>query len=170
MKKRTKRTLIFVVLLLLILVLCYCVHVYIINSQFSTMAKQGKERRIMLLYKTDHITLLNVCRKLIKEKREGGWSEERYDIRFKPHPEVSKLPQLILRLKPTWVFINNERVMIEMFGGLDHFGFHAFSEGFLEEDQKEYGDKKLLDGLWYYDDGYRKVANYDQYIESIKPK
>jgi hypothetical protein len=144
--------------------------VYITKFYFPKMIKQVKERKIMLLYKTDHSALLVACRKLIKDKHEGKWQEGRYNVNFKPHPDAAKLPETILKLKPTWVWINNERVMIEMLGGLGHFGVHAFSKGFPEAEQKKYGDKKLLDGLWYYDDGYRKATNYEQYIESLRPE
>lgn len=171
LKKRTKTIIILIAMPIFIGVLYYFgMCVYNVKFYFPQMAKQGKERRIMLLYRIDHAALLDACRKLIKEKREGKWQEGRYDVSFRPHPDAARLPERILKLKPTWVWINNERVMIEMFGGLDHFGIQAFSRDFPEADQKKYGHKKLLDGLWYYDDGYRKTANYDQYIESLRPE
>jgi len=170
-KKRNKIILILFATLLLFIAVLFQLYryggaVYV----FCKLTKQAKEGRIRLLYRTDHATLLDACRKIIKDKREGKWPEGRYNVSFRPHPDAAKLPETILKLKPTWLWINNERVMIEMFGGLDHFGVYAFSKGFSEADQKKYGNKKLLDGLWYYDDGYRKATNYDQYIESLRPE
>jgi hypothetical protein len=144
------------------------IFVYIDKFAIPEMIKEANERRLILLYRTDHATLLDECRKLIKESREGKWPEECYYVSFKPQPDSAKLPEIILNLNPTWVSIGNERVMIEMHGGLDHFGVRYFSKRFSEVEQ--YGNKKLLDGLWYYDDGYRKVTNYDQHIESLRPE
>jgi len=145
-------------------------YVYMTKFFFPKWHEEGNERRLILLCKTDHAALLDGCRKLIKENREGKWQEGRYVVRFRPHPDSAKLPETILKLSPTWVWISNERVRIEMFGGLDHFGVHYFCEGFSEAEQKKWGNKKLLDGLWYYDDGYRKATNYEQFIESLRPE
>jgi hypothetical protein len=65
-----------------------------------------------------------------------------------------------------------------MLGGLDHFGVYAYPLDYEKQPHasKELGHKKLLDGLWYYDDGYHHCANqeefeeYDKYIESLRPK
>jgi len=153
------------------MVLCYYGnYVYITKFWFPKWLKEANERRSILLYKTDHAALLDGCRKLIKESREGKWPEETYDVSFRPHPDSAKLPETILKLNPTVVFIENDRVMIAMSGGLDHFGVHYFSEGFSEAEQKKWGGKKLLDGLWYYDDRYRKATNSEQYIESLRPE
>ncbi len=171
MKKRTKIILVLASLPLVIIVLFFCgTLVYFDKFLFPKMLKEANERRSILLYETDHATLLDGCRKLIKENREGKWQEERYVVSFRPHPDSSKLPETMLKLSPTWVSIGNESVMIEMFGGLDHFGVRAYSEGFSETEQEKYGDKKLLDGLWYYDDRYRKATNPEQYLESLRPE
>jgi len=169
MKKRTKIILILASLPLVFMVLCYYGnYVYITKFWFPKWLKEANERRSILLYKTDHAALLDGCRKLIKESREGKWPEECYYVSFKPQPDSAKLPEIILKLNPTWVSIGNERVMIEMHGGLDHFGVRAFSDEFPE--QKQYGNKKLMDGLWYYDDSYRKATNPEQYLESLRPE
>jgi hypothetical protein len=42
-----------------------------------------------------------------------------------------------------------------MHGGFDHFGVYAYPEDFKEpHDSFRYGDRKLIDGLWYYDEEY----------------
>ena len=79
----------------------------------------------------------------------------------------------------TYAYINyNGRVILEMAGGLDHFGVYAYPEDFKKPPHasEELGHKKLLDGLWYFDDGYQYCSNpqefeeYDKYIESLRPK
>lgn len=171
MKKRTKIILIFVFLPIFFMVLCCCGwYVYMAKFFFPKWYEEANERRSILLYETDHAALLDGCRKLIKESREGKWQEGRYVVSFRPHPDSSKLPETILKLNPTVVWISNERVMIAMSGGLDHFGVHYFCEGISEAEQKKWGGKKLLDSLWYYDDGYRKATNPEQYLESLRPE
>ncbi|MHC4394134.1 MAG: hypothetical protein ACYS1A_00630 [Planctomycetota bacterium] len=171
MKKRTKIILILASLPLFFIVLYNLgLYVYLTEFCFPKWQEEANERRSILLYKTDHAALLDGCRKLIKESREGKWPENLYSVNFRPHPDSAKLPETILQLNPTVVFIENDRVMVAMSGGLDHFGVHYFCEGFSEAEQKKWGGKKLLDGLWYYDDGYRKATNPEQYLESLRPE
>ena len=69
MEKRTKIILILAALPLIITVLYHFgLFAYIAKFYFPKMAKQGKNRRIILLYETDHVILLDACRKLIEEK------------------------------------------------------------------------------------------------------
>jgi hypothetical protein len=133
-------------------------------------AKDVKKRKINLLYETDHLQLKSVCVKLLDEAKKGKWEfGVRYTIRRNPVSGIENMPALILQLKPTCVYIEREVVMIEFAGGLTHFGVM-----YIGEEAKDTvmwpGDKKLVDGLWYYDDGYQKNPDYEEYIESLKPK
>jgi len=62
--------------------------------------------------------------------------------------------------------------MLEMMGGLDHFGVYAYPEDYKPPPHAgfELGDKKLIDGLWYYDDGYRGNPEYGKRIEALLQK
>ena len=128
---------------------------------------KANSRMPILLYETDHRALLNACRRLIDQGYKG-----RYNIRIDRDPEVDSFPKEILQLKPTYVYIRDDNVaMVEMMGGMSHFGVLAFPDGFKRPPQGTgYGDKKLIDGLWYYDDGYRSNPDYDKKIEALRPK
>ena len=106
-------------------------------------------------------------RKVFGPTRSGDskWEYRQYAIRSIPDPNIDKLPEPILRLNPTYIWIRPTGLLVEMLGGLGHFGVTAFSE-----ENHEYGDKKLLHGLWYYDDRYREVPDYAKVIESLRPK
>lgn len=137
------------------------------------MQARAQRIRVRLLYRTDHESLLLACRELSKKKAAGILKSRMYNVLFDPHPEAAKFPTAILELEPNYVFIDNDgRIMIEMLGGLDHFGVNAYPEDYEKSsDMEKLGDKKLLDGLWYYDDGY--LANpddYDKQIESLRPE
>jgi len=128
-----------------------------------------QRKRVHLLYKTDHQVLLDACRELSRRAAAGDLKYGKYDVRSDSHP-----PQLILDLGPNHVFIRYDgRVMLEMMGGLDHFGVYAYPEDYKKPPVIGFklGDKKLIDGLWYYDDGYRvRPEDYDKRIEALRPK
>ena len=136
------------------------------------VAEDERARKVRLLYQTDHQQLLQACRELSKQVFAGDLKPGEYQIRYTPHPRVSQFPRAIVNLQPTYVVINQEgTVMVEMLGGLDHFGVWAYPEGFPERLQAfKYGDKQLTNGLWYYDDGYDLFSDYEQEIEAMRPK
>ncbi len=58
-------------------------------------------------------------------------------------------------------------MMIEMHRGMDHFGVDLYAEDFREPyPDFKYGDRKLIDGLWYYDEQYQWSHKYDEVVES----
>lgn len=128
-----------------------------------------QRKRVHLLYKTDHQALLDACRELSRRAAAGDLKHGMYYVRSDSHP-----PQPILDLGPNHVFIRYDgRVMLEMMGGLDHFGVYAYPEDYKEPPVMGFklGDKKLIDGLWYYDDGYGvPPEDYDRRIEALRPK
>ncbi len=82
---------------------------------------------------TDHLTLLAACRELSQQAQEAEMCGV-YQVRFNGGNEVvSEFPKPILDLKPSYVVIRPDAsIMIEMVGGLVHFGVRAYPEGFIE--------------------------------------
>ena len=103
-----------------------------------------------LLHHTDHEALLVACRSIMKDDYIGE-----YDLRgSNKRPNAARLSKEILALKPQRVTVFDDgRVVIEMLGGMSHWGIVAHAEDFKEpyEDYKP-GNKKLIDGLWFYSD------------------
>ncbi len=139
----------------------------------------SRRERVKLLYKTDHQALLAACRELSKEIIDGNLPNGPYYLRSGPDRKVPEIPRPILKLRPTYAFVNyTGRVILEMAGGLDHFGVYAYPVDYEKPPHAsdELGHKKLLDGLWYYDDGYQYCASvkeyeeYDTQIETLRPK
>jgi len=79
---------------------------------------------------------------------------------------------VILDLEPTYIYIDqNGRVMVEMLGGLHHFGVYAYPEDYkYKEPISAYGDKELIPGLWYYNDGYQETPDYGKKIDALIEK
>jgi hypothetical protein len=126
------------------------------------------ELRIRLLCKTDHHALLDACRELSQRAARGELQHKKYFV-YARGPEVSTFPRAILDLEPSTVTIDETgRVMIAVVGGLGgHFGVVAYPEGFeVSYPSFKCGDRKLIDGLWYYDDKYSQDPRYDKKIDT----
>ena len=168
MKKRNKIIIYTIIGIPLICFVLYSLLMFVVvMCKFVDLKRDTRQRQVLLLYETDHKALLEACRKVLKEAREGKWEYRQYPIRYIPDPNTDKLPEPILRLNPTYIRIGKDSVMIEMLGGLAHFGVTAFSE---ENEYEGLVGKKLLDGLWYYSDGYCEIPDYEKVVESWRPK
>lgn len=132
--------------------------------------KVEKQRKVRLLSETDHQALLEACRELSERVSAGDLEPDGYLVRYKPHPETSRFPQLILDLEPMRISIKSDRsIRVEMHGGYHHYGVIAYPENFEKPSHSfKYGDKKIIDGLWYYEDGYN--PKYDKKIDELIKK
>jgi len=122
-------------------------------------AQRGRER---LFYQTDYAQLLAACRALSQRSVDGDLKPGNYHVHLgDPAPESQTFPQVILDLEPGIVQIESEgKVWLELLPGPEYFGVFAYPEG-----QKDRGDVKLIDGLWYYDSDYRDA--YPEYMKKI---
>lgn len=135
------------------------------------LGQQAQRMRARVLCKTDHQVLLEACREVLT------WTDlepgRRYLIRSAPRrPEVSEFPQAIIDLAPNYVSVHRDGYMkLEMHGGMDHFGVYAYPEDYQKLFHNfEYRDRKLIEGLWYYDDGYLHNPEYDKRIDALIQK
>ncbi|MCK5269345.1 MAG: hypothetical protein KAJ46_01115 [Sedimentisphaerales bacterium] len=123
------------------------------------------QRRILILYHTDHNALLKKCRKLMEEIKLDDIVTKPLDA---PDPQLKKFKHYrkkILNLNPTFVYVYPNMVNIEMCVTSFSVSISAFPENV-----EGWGDKKLLNGLWYNDKGYSMVSNFEKYLQSLKPK
>jgi len=139
------------------------------------MTLQSNRTRVRLLCKTDYLTLLESCRELSKHAARGDLKPGRYQVRGSSRdPKSSNFPKPILDLAPSYVYIDENdsgRVMVEMLGGLGHFGIIAYTEDYKKPFPNfKYGDRELFPGLWYYDDNYERNPKFDKRIDAIMQK
>ena len=126
---------------------------YGFHSSMGEAKEEIQQRESRLLYETDHRALLEACRDVLAMAATGDLKESFYKIHNNRHPspEASRLPQLILQLDPMYVFVDGRCLVVEMYGGLYHCGVRAYPKDFEPPySNYKYGDKKLIDGLWYY--------------------
>lgn len=180
------------ILKIILALLTVFVVIYILYILFNLLFFTQKERKkiqqleIRLLCETDHQALLDACRDVLRMYNRGDLKKSQYWIRDShfaerlhyPTPSSEKviLPKVILDLEPAMIDIGQDgRIMIEMLGGLSHFGVYAYPEDYKYKGPiSAYGDKELIPGLWYYDDGYHEKPDYykeiDAFIEKYKKK
>ena len=148
-------------------------HYLYVRPWIADSDRQTMRMRVSLLCETDHEALLEACRELSRRAGRGDLKPGRYDVRSDRHSKVSQFPQPILELAPGYVYIDendSNRVMVAMHGGLDHFGVEAYTEDYKKPSFVgfKFGDKELIPGLWYYDDGYdHNPLLYDKRIEEL---
>ncbi len=133
-------------------------------------AQKHRQKRERLLSDTDHQALLEACREISREIFSGNLPPSRYFIYPEPVPEVSMFPQLILDLEPMFIETGSDgRVGVGMQGGWHHYGVIAYPVNFTKPCENfKYGDKRILDGLWYYEDDYDEAL--DKRIEELLQK
>lgn len=162
----------------IILTICGVLTIYLYRQPkifFFIAAQKADQMQVRLLCRTDHQALLEACRELLKQVDKGDLKPGKYRIRNafgKLDPDVSRFPQVILDIEPNYVYIYPIGfVHVEMLGGLGHFGVNAFSEDFKPPNSYfYYGEKKLIDGLWYCDDGYNDNPEYGKRIDALLQK
>ena len=149
-------------------------YLFFVGKAVREVAKEREVLQTHLLCKTDHQVLLEACRELSRRVGAGDLKSGRYDIRRYLYLQSSRFPQVILDLRPKYVYIDendSRRVSIPIFGGFDHFGVTAYTEDYMESGPKhKYGDRELIPGLWYYDDGYLDDPEYDKKIDKLIEK
>jgi hypothetical protein len=136
--------------------------------------------REKLLCEIDHHALLKAGREILgKVSPLENKTKDRQSISgYLPFPKEVKekgLPQVIQKLEPHSININHVNyeiyLTIQMHRGMDHFGVRIYPKAFnVPFPSFQYGDRKLIDGLWYYDDGYLHNPGYDKRIDEIIKK
>ena len=134
-----------------------------------------QQRRVILLYHTDHEALLEAGREIL---RQGPKDPMNYvylgpqHIEGFPVPRGVRIPKVIRKLRPHASLINrNGYVVLQMQGGLADFGVRIYPEGF--KGHRYYftsGNRELLPGLEYYDYKYDHIPEYDKRIDEIIQK
>lgn len=171
-----KTVLAIVVITLLVSYLC-------VRSKLSMRTFPGssvqlaQQRRVLLLYHTDHQALLKAGRQVLSQGPKDPMNYRYYGpmhIDGFPVPRGVRIPKVILKLKPHATLINfNGYVVLQMQGDLTDFGVRIYPEGFKFKGRSFHftpGNKELLPGLEYYDYKYRHIPDYDKIIDEIIKK
>lgn len=129
---------------------------------FDRDARELLAARSRLLCETDHHALREGCRRVAMEFERGVymWS------RLSPQ-EVARWPEVIRNLRPHSVTLDRRGcIRIEM----STMTWESLGVCYYPEHMGHLigGHRRLLEGLWYYDDGYRPdPADHDRSIDAL---
>jgi hypothetical protein len=136
---------------------------------------RAQQRRILLLYHTDHEALLKAGRQILSQGPKDPMNYRYYGpqhIEGFPVPRRVRIPKVIRNLRPHASLINrNGYVVLQMQGGMVDFGVRIYPEGF--KGNRYYftsGNRELLPSLEYYDYKYDLIPEYDKIIDGIIQK
>jgi hypothetical protein len=125
------------------------------------------QAQMRLLCETDHQALLDACRELSCRYLNGELDGN------EPLESSPQLPEVIRALRPKHVSIGRDGlVVLEMGFGMWPLGVQAYPEGYPKYPPPfKYGDRELLQGLWYYEDGYSTHPEaYDKRTDELLSK
>jgi len=172
---RNKKMLLIIVAIILVIapIVYFAWHFWDMALFIRTMSREVKQEKIHLLCKTDHQALLDACRELSIRVARGDLRPGQYNVRHNSHPDVSGFPKPIIDLGPKCVTLGDYGVVrLEMMGGFDHFGVSLYPDNYKKPPFVGFklGDKELIPGLWYYDDGYEGNPRYQKKIDALIQK
>ncbi len=163
---------------LVIVVITLIVSFVVVRSKLSMRTFRGstehlaQQRRVQLLYHTDHQELLKAGRQILSQGPKDPMNYRYYGpqhIEGFPVPRHVRVPKVIRKLRPHASLINrNGYVVLQMQGDFTDFGVRIYPEGF--KGRRYYftsGNRELLPGLEYYDYKYDHIPEYDKIIDEI---
>ena len=131
-------------------------------------AREVVQAETRLLCETDHQALLDACRELSRQVRSGQLKVGVYMA-----PEALRFPEPIPALRPKHVIVDRDGLVeLEMGFGMWPLGVRAYTEDYPKYPPPfKYGDRELVKGLWYYEDGYSIHPDaYDKRIDELLSK
>jgi len=166
---------------LAIVVITLIVGYVLLRSRLSAITFRGsakdfaQQRRVLLLYHTDHEALLKAGREILRQAPKDPMDYRPlgpFHIDGFPVPMGVRIPKVIRKLRPHASLINrNGYVVLQMQGGMADFGVRIYPEGF--KGHRYYftsGNRELLPGIEYYDYEYDHIPEYDKRIDEIIQK
>lgn len=166
---------------LVIVVITLIVSFVVVRNKHSMRTFRGsteqlaQQRRILLLYHTDHQALLKAGRQILSQGPKDTMNYRYYGIIYLSGfsvPRGVRIPKVIRKLRTYATSINfTGYLFLEMQGGVTGFGVRIYPEDFKAPSRYfSYGDRELLPGLEYYDYKYNRIPEYDKRIDEIIKK
>lgn len=124
------------------------------DSAGRFMKWQVERGQVRLFCEADHKALSEACRELSRRVASGELEAGSYQVGWFPERTASCFPKPILALRPREVILSEDgTVDLSMYTGWRPFGVWACPEGY-EGQRPDDARRRLLDGLWYYDNEY----------------
>jgi hypothetical protein len=133
--------------------------------KFQQDLKNMEARRPVLLYQTDHKTLLSGCRELSKKVIAGQIKPTRYSVG--EMQDIGGFPQIILDLQPFFVDIDEKGVVHIIMSPELMYEVIAIPDNSEEMVSKHALGIMLVEGLWYYDEDFIQHHERMKEIEEL---
>jgi len=105
--------------------------------------------------RVDHQALLAACQTMMHTRTSYKTTFTSPEGQSNIDLQDPRVPELIRRLTPSYVLVQDDVATVEMGGGFGHYGVVAFAHG-NETTNRIPGrgkkKRKLSEGLWYYSD------------------
>jgi hypothetical protein len=174
-KANDKTTALAVAITILILLFAFVLYIRPKSPFYNSALQSSQQRRILLLYHSDHEALLMAGREILRQspdpKNYKPVGRPIHILGF-PVPRDVRIPKVVHQLRPHGIYINfGGYLVLQMNEGVTGFGFKIYPEGYnMQLRNFQYGNRELIPGLWYFDDKYSRKPEYDKIIDYIIPK
>ena len=175
-KVNDKTTALAVAITILILLFAFVLYIRPKSPFYNSALQSAQQRRILLLYHSDHEALLKAGREILRQGPKDPWNYPFIGIQHIdgfPVPREVPIPKVVHQLRPHANLINrNGYFVLQMEETAKGFGVKIYPEGFKTPRYYgfKYGNRELIPGLWYYDDEYDLIPEYNNTIDYIIQK
>ena len=124
--------------------------VWLLSPLFFTLIRMNRIERCV-----DHQALLVACQVMMQSRTAYKTTFDSPAGQSNVDLHDANVPEIIRRLGPSYVLVQDDVATVEMGGGFGHCGVVAFAQGNDTTNRiPGWGKKKkkLIDGLWYYSD------------------
>jgi hypothetical protein len=174
-KNNDKTTAIAIAITILILIFAFVLYIQPKGPFYNSALQSAQQRRILLLYHSDYEALLQAGREILRQSPDPKHYTpvgRPFHILGVPVPRHVRIPKDVHQLRPHAIYINFDGyIVLQMEKSALGYGVNIYPEGYNKKHRDfRYDNKELIPGLWYFDDKYDIVPEYDKTIDYVIQK
>lgn len=171
-KVNDKTTALAVAITILILIFVFVLYIRPKGPFYNSALQSSQQRRILLLYHSDHEALLKAGREILRQSPNPNKHPpvgRIFHILGVPVPRYVHIPKVVHQLRPHAIYINfGGYTVLQMEKSALGYGVNIYPEDYkVKRSDFQYDNRELIPGLWYFDDKYDIVPEYDKTIDYI---
>lgn len=166
-----KTTVLAIAITILILIYAFVLYIRPKGPFFYSSLQSPQQRRILLLYHSDHEALLKAGREILRQSPDPRryMPVGPFHVLGFPVPRYVHIPKVVHQLRPHAIYINFDGyTVLQMEEGVTGYGLKIYPEGFkIKRRDFQYVNRELFPGLWYFDEKYERNPEYGKTIDYI---